>query len=175
MLQACACAHLAAPAGDAARAEDPALTELRHRFKTATLRAQISSDGTFPHELGSPWPYRDSLFNLDMLAAICELLSTRFESIWDYQLDEGPGMRGAIAYHFPFIADRGTWPFRADADHFEELPSRRASLLLCARAYRRPDYAALWKSLKPDPPTPAVLRTLPIHQPLLWVRQPASA
>jgi len=175
MLQACAFAYLAAPTGDAARAENPALTDLRHRFKTLTLRAQISPDGTFPHELGSQWPYRDSLFNLDMLAAICELLSTRFESLWDYQLDEGPGMRGAIAYHFPFIADRGMWPFRADADHFEELPSRRASLLLSARAYRRPEYAALWKTLQPDPSTPAILRTLPIHQPLLWVRQPPSA
>ena len=175
MLQACACAYLAAPTGDAARAEDSALSELRHRFKSVTLRVQISPEGTFPHELISDWPYRDSLFNLDMLAAICQLLSTRFESIWDYQLDEGPGMRAAIAYHFPFITDRSMWPFRADADHFNELPARRDSLLLCARPYQRPEYAALWKTHKPDPPTPAVLRTLPIHQPLLWVRQPPSA
>lgn len=172
MLQASACAYLAAPTGDVGRNEDSALADLRHRFKSSTLRAQISPDGYFPHEITSPVPYRDSLFNLDMLAAICQLLSTRLESIWDYQLEEGPGMRGAIAWHFPYIADRGKWPYRADIDHFDELPSRRASLLLAARAYQRPEYAALWKTLKPDPPTPAVLRTVPIHQPLLWVRQP---
>jgi hypothetical protein len=175
MMQAAACAYLAAPTGDIGRAEDSALSSLRHTFKTATLRAQVSPDGFFPHEITSPNPYRDSLFNLDMLAAICQLLSTRFESLWDYQLQEGPGMRGAIAYHFRFIADRGAWPYRADSSHFAELPSRRISLLLTARAYQRPEYAALWKTLQPDPPTPAILRTLPVHQPLLWVRQPPTA
>ena len=172
LLQASAYASLAVTRGDAPRSEDTALTELRHRFKTVTLRSQISAEGTFPHELGSATPYRDSLFNLDMMAGVCRLLSTRFESVWDYQLEDGPGMRSAIAYHFPFILERDRWPFRADAQHFSELPARRASLLFAARAYQRPEYAALWKTLPPDPPTPDVLRTLPIHQPLLWVREP---
>jgi hypothetical protein len=173
LLQASAYTLLTAPAGDRPISETPALDELRHRFRTVTLRAQIAADGSFPHELTSPTPYRDSLFNLDMMAAVCQLLSTRFESLWDYQLDDGPGMRSAIAFHFPFIADRTLWPFRADAEHFDQLPARRASLLFSARAYRRTEYAALWKTLPPDPPAPGILRTLPIHQPLLWVRQPA--
>jgi hypothetical protein len=173
LLQTSAYATLAVPPGDTAKAEDSMLASLRHRFRTVTLRAQISAQGTFHHELESAAPYRDSLFNLDMMAGVCQLLSTRFESVWDYQLEDGPGMRSAIAYHFPYIADRATWPFRADADHFDELPSRRASLLLSARAYQRPEYAVLWKTLPPDPPTPDLLRTIPIHMPLLWVRQPS--
>jgi hypothetical protein len=175
LLQASACASLLAPKGDIPRLEDSALAELRHRFKSVTLRAQISPEGKFSHELGSENPYRNSLFNLDLLAGGCQLLSTRFESIWDYQLEDGPGMRSAIAYHFPFIANRSIWPFRADAEHFKELPGRRASLLFAARVYQRPEYAALWKTLPPDPPSPEILRTLPIHQPLLWVRQPARS
>jgi hypothetical protein len=175
LLQAAAYALLTAPVGDAPKNESGALDELRHRFRTVTLRAQIAADGSFPHELTSATPYRDSLFNLDMMAALCHLLSTRFESLWEFQLEDGPGMRSAIAFHFPFIADRARWPFRADAEHFEQLPARRVSLLLTARAYRRPEYAALWKTLPPDPSAPEVLRTLPIHQPLLWVRQPAPA
>jgi hypothetical protein len=110
-----------------------------------------------------------------MMAVVCQLLSTRFDSVWEYELDDGPGMRSAIAYHFPFMADRSLWPFRADAQHFDQLPSRRVSLLLSARAYRRPEYASLWKTLPPDPVQPDILRTLPIHQPLLWVRQPPPA
>jgi Alginate lyase len=172
LLQTSAYACLALPQGDAARSEDSMLAQLRHRFKTVTLRAQMSPTGTFPHELGSATPYRDSLFNLDMMAGICQLLSTRFESVWDYQLEDGPGMRSAIAYHFAYIVDRATWPFRADSQHFDLLPARRASLLLAARAYQRPEYATLWKALPPDPAQPDILRTLPIHQPLLWVRQP---
>lgn len=172
LLQVSAFSSLAAPVGDVPRTEDNALAELRHRFKTVTLRAQIAADGTFPHELGSETPYRDALFNLDMLAGVCQLLATRFDNVWDYSLEDGPSMRSAIAYHFPFIADRTMWPFRADRQHFEELPGRRASLLFTARAYQRPEYAALWKTLRPDPPDPEILRTMPIHQPLLWVRQP---
>ena len=172
LLQSCAYASLAVTRGDALREEDTALTELRHRFKSVTLRSQISAEGSFKHELESETPYRDSLFNLDMMAGICQLLSTRFESVWDYELEDGPGMRSAIAYHFPFILDRDRWPFQADAEHFTELPARRASLLFCARVYERPEYAELWKTLPPDPPTPDVLRTLPIHQPLLWIREP---
>jgi hypothetical protein len=175
LLQTSAYASLAVPPGDVARAEDSTLASLRHRFRTVTLRAQISAEGTFPHELQSATPYRDSLFNLDMLAAICQLLSTRFESVWDYQLEDGPGMRAAIAFHFPFIANRNLWPFRADNQHFGELPSRRSSLLLCARAYQRPEYAAAWKSLHPDPSDSEILRTIPIHMPVLWVRQPPHA
>jgi hypothetical protein len=171
MLQVSAYSLLTAPENGGPKAEDKSMEDLRHRFRTVTLRAQISAEGTFPHELTSAAPYRYSLFNLDMLAAICFLLTTRFDSVWEYQLDDGPGMRGAIAYHFPFIADRAKWPFRADDAHFTELPGRRPGLLLAARAYQRPEYAALWKTLPPELPSPELLRTIPIHQPLLWVRQ----
>jgi Alginate lyase len=171
MLQVAAYSILTAPESTAPIAEGKPFVELRHRFRTVTLRAQIGADGSFPHELPSPTPYRDSLFNLDMLAAVCHLLSTRFDSVWDYELEDGPGMRSAIAYHFPFIANRGLWPFRADVIHFDQLPGRRASLLFTARAYQRPEYASLWTTLPPDPGAPEILRTLPIHQPLLWVHQ----
>ncbi|HUD21560.1 MAG TPA: alginate lyase family protein [Acidobacteriaceae bacterium] len=175
LLQASAFTLLTAPVGDAPKAETSPLDQLRHRFRTVILRAQIAEDGSFPHELTSPTPFRDSLFNLDMMAAICQLLSTRFDSVWQYELADGPGMRSAIAYHFPFIVDRSLWPFRADTMHFDQLPARRVSLLFTARAYQRPEYAALWQTLPPDPAQPDILRTLPIHQPLLWVRQPPTA
>jgi Alginate lyase len=147
------------------------LNALRHQYKSVTLRAQITAEGNFQHELTTPWPYRFSLFNLDMLAGICDLLSTRFESIWDYELQDDPSMRVAIAHHFPFIAHRGAWPYRADITHFTELPLRQPSLLLSGRAYSRPEYTDLWKTLPPDPTDPALQRTFPMRQPLLWIRR----
>jgi Alginate lyase len=165
LLQACAIAHFN-------QADDLPLSALRHQFKSSTLRAQIVADGVFPHELTTSDPYRNSLFNLDMLAAICLLLSTRFESIWDYELQDGPGMRTAIARHYPYILNRGMWPYRADATHFTDLPVRPPSLLFAARAYNRPEYADLWKTLRPDPVVPEFQRTFPIRQPLLWVTRP---
>ncbi len=147
------------------------LSALRHQFRTATLRAQVVADGSFPRELSSPLPYRNSLFNLDMLAGICDLLSTRFESAWEYELQDGPSMRVAIAHHLPYIQNRGTWPYRADATLFTSLPLRQPSLLFAGRAYNRPEYVDLWKTLPADPTNPILQRTFPIRQPLLWVRR----
>ena len=107
-----------------------------------------------------------------MFAGVCLLLSTRFESVWDYELQDGPGMRTVIARLFPYILDRGKWPYRADAFHFNNLPIRPPALLFAARAYDRPEYAALWQTLNPDPTIPELQRTFPIRQPLLWVTRP---
>ncbi|GGG86274.1 alginate lyase family protein [Edaphobacter dinghuensis] len=152
--------------------DDTPMGELRHRYKSVTIRAQINADGVFPHDLSTPNPYRLSLFNLDMLAAVCQLLYTPFDSVWDYDLQDGPGMRAAIARHFPFIKNKGAWPYPADATHFDDLPLRQPSLLFCARAYTRPEYADLWKTLPPDTSIPELQRTFPIRQPLLWVTRP---
>ncbi len=165
LMQAAACAKLNIK-------DDRPLTELRHQFKSTTIRAQITADGAFPHELTTPNPYRNSLFNLDMLAAVCDLLSTRFETVWTYDLQDGPGMRSVVARLYPFILNRGTWPYRADLDYFHDLPLRRPGLLLAARAYSRPEYADLWKTLPPDTAIAELQRTLPISQPLLWVTRP---
>jgi Alginate lyase len=166
LLQAAAIASLTQTTDDAP------LTTLRHQYRSSTIRAQILADGTFPHELTTPNPYRNTLFNLDMFAGVCVLLSTRFESVWDYELQDGPGMRTVIARLYPYILDRGKWPYRADSAHFNDLPIRPPALLFAARAYDRPEYAALWQTLNPDPTIPELQRTFPIRQPILWVTRP---
>ncbi len=168
LLQAAAIAYLTQVADDAP------LTALRHQYKSSSIRAQILADGTFPHELTTPNPYRNTLFNLDIFAGVCVLLSSRFESVWDFELQDGPGMRTVLARLFPYILNRGAWPYRADAEHFNNLPIRPPSLLFAARAYNRPEYAELWKNLNPDPAIPDLQRTFPIRQPLLWVTRPKS-
>ena len=143
LLQAAAAARLTA--------NDPILSDTRHRFRTPTLRNQLNADGFFLRDLPSPNPYRDSLFNLDLLAGAAQLLSTRFETVWDTELQDGPGLRSAIARHAVYIADRTKWPYPADQTHFKLLPARRPALVLAARAYAQPDYATLWRTLTPRP------------------------
>ena len=151
--------------------DDATLNQLRHRFKTQTLRAEINATGTFPHVISSPNSYRDCLLNLDLLCLASELLTTRFDNPWEYELQDGPGMRAVIAFHFPHMLHKSTWPYPADLAHFKELPGRRISLLLAGHAYRRPEYVDLWRTLEPLPNTTAaeVLRSFPVTQPLLWV------
>jgi hypothetical protein len=152
------------------------LADCRHRFKAMTIRAQIDATGLFPHELTSTAPYRDSLMNLDLLAGVCVLLATRFENLWEYELQDGPGMRAALARHYPFMQDRNSWPYPADIDGFTSLPGRRPSLLFAAQAFKRREYAALWQRLEQDPghdSAPEIVHSFPIRQPLLWVYPPS--
>ena len=72
LLQAAAIAHLTEAVNDTP------IAALRHQFKSSTIRAQILADGTFPHELTTPNPYRNTLFNLDMFGGICVLLYRPF-------------------------------------------------------------------------------------------------
>ena len=151
--------------------DDAELERARVRYRHAELRAEINADGFFPGDLKSANPFRNSLMNLDMLAGVCVLGSTRFESLWDVELQDGPGMRAAVARHVPYMARPETWPYPADASHFSELPGRRPVLALAARAYAQPEYAALFLKLK-DVTDPDLLRSMPIRQPLLWTAVP---
>jgi hypothetical protein len=171
LLQAAACAD-ANVIG--LTSDDPALNILRHRFRTVTLRAQIVALGYFPREVATPNPFRNSLLNLDLLTLACELLTTRFDNPWEFELQDGPGLRNAIAWHFPFMLAPAKWPYPADSAYFTQLPGRRVSLLLAGRAYSRPEYVDLWRSLAPPPATapPELLRSFPVSQPLLWFTRP---
>ncbi len=151
--------------------DDAAMEAVRVRFRHAALRAEINADGFFPGELRTPNPFRNSLMNLDMLAGVCVLASTRFESLWDAELQDGPGMRAAVARYVPYMAKRATWPYAADQTHFAQLPGRRPVLAFAARAYAQPEYAALFLQL-PELTDADLLRSLPIRQPLLWANQP---
>ena len=154
---------------------DAIVSACRHRFERVTLRAQVVATGIFPAEITGKNPYRDSLLNLDLLAGACHLLSTSFEDVWNYELQDGPGMRAVLAFFFKYIREPGTWPYPADSAHFADLPLRRPALLFGARAYTRPDYADLWKSLPPDPPEAPdhlIADSFPIRQPYLWVTRP---
>jgi len=168
LLLASACARLLA--------DDATLTACRHRFKAPTLRNQIIATGVFNHEVVTDAPYRNSLFNFDMLAGACELLSTPFASLWPYELEDGPGLRAVVAFLYPVVNDPARWQYPADATHFRDVPRRRPGFLLAGRAYTRPEYVDLWRSL-PSPAIDDPLRaTFPIRQPLLWVtRAPHNA
>jgi len=148
--------------------DEHALDDCRRRFRKPTLRNQINLDGQFPEELATPNPYRNTLFNFDLLCGVCQLLASPFDLLWDYELPDGIGLRSAVATIYPVIADRNKWTSVSDAEHFHELPGRRPGLLFAGRAYKRPEYVELWKSLPPEVP-PALATTFPIREPLLWI------
>ncbi|MGH9328840.1 MAG: alginate lyase family protein, partial [Vicinamibacterales bacterium] len=114
-------------------------------------------------------PYGYSLFNLDAMAAVCQILSTREDNLWTFELPDGRGMRKALAFMAPYIADKKKWPHKPDVMYFDEWPVRQASLLFGGLALDRPDYVALWRTLDPDPTVEEVIRNYFVRQPVLWL------
>lgn len=142
----------------------------RDRYKTVLLPGQMAADGSFPLELKRTKPYGYSLFNLDAMAAVCQILSTSEDNLWTFQLPDGRGMRKAMEFMVPFIADKKKWPNPPDVMYFDQWPVRHPSLLFAGLALDEPAYINLWKTLNPDPTVEEVIRNYPLRQPALWVR-----
>ena len=142
----------------------------RDRYKTVLLPGQMAADGSFPLELKRTKPYGYSLFNLDAMAAVCQVLSTSEDNLWTFRLPDGRGMRKAMEFMVPFIADKKKWAYPPDVMYFDQWPVRHPSPLFAGLALGEPAYINLWKTLNPDPTVEEVIRNYPLRQPLLWVR-----
>jgi hypothetical protein len=147
----------------------------RTRFKTVLLPAQMAADGSFPLELERTKPYGYSLFNLDAMATTAQILdgpaeAGRHESLWSFELPDGRGMKRALAFMAPFIADKTRWPHARDVQYHDEWPMRHPALLFGGLTLDKPDYVDLWKGLKADSDVEEVVRNFFIRQPVLWVQ-----
>ena len=145
----------------------------RQRFKAVLIPDQMASDGSFPLEINRTKPYSYSLFNLDAMATICQILSTPEDNLWTFQLPDGRGMRKAVAFMVPYIRNKKSWPHPPDVMYDKEWPMRHCALLFAGRAFDRSDYIDLWKTLPADSHVEEVLRNFFIRQPVLWVETPS--
>ncbi len=143
------------------------MRDCRTRYKTVLLQ-QMAADGSFPRELARTKPYGYSLFNLEAMATICQILSTPQDDLWAFELPDGRGMRRAMAYMVPYIRDKKTWPKPPDVMYDANWPARQASLLFAGVALKRADYIDLWSSLPADSDVEEVIRNFFVRQPLLW-------
>jgi hypothetical protein len=141
--------------------------EIRQRFIEVQLPMQMAPNGSFPRETARTKPYGYSIFNFDCAATLTWSLGNA--AMTSFTLPDGRGMCRAAEFLEPFLADKSTWPFPHDVQHWESWPVRSPGLLFCGLACAKPAYIALWKTLDPDPTDPEVIRNFPIRQPLLWV------
>ncbi len=145
------------------------LDDCRRRFRDVLVPSQMAENGSFPLELNRTKPYGYSIFNLDAFAVICQLLSAPGDDLWTWTTADGRGMRRAMAWLYPYLADKTTWPAARDVMYFDEWPVRQPSLLFAGLAYREDAYLRLWASLNGSPTTEEVIRNLPVRHPMLWV------
>jgi len=162
VMQAAAFAHLTG--------NNELLNYCRDRFKTVIVPNQIEKDGSFPQELRRTKPYGYSLFNLEAMTAICQILSTAKNDLWKFQTADGRGIALAMQYMYPFIGDKKSWSHPADVMYFDHWPMRQSSLLFAGIALKRPEYIETWKKLPADSNVEEVVRNFFIRQPVLWLR-----
>ena len=141
----------------------------RERYKHVLLSNQIAADGSFPQELRRTKPYGYSIFNLDAMTTICQILSTPEDNLWTYRAPNGRSIVDAIAFLYPFVEDKAKWAHPPDVMYWKEWPVAQPFLIFGANADGEKDWFETWRRLDHNPETEEVIRNLPIRNPLIWI------
>jgi hypothetical protein len=142
--------------------------EVLTQYETIFLPNQLGQDGSFPKELVRTKPYSYSIFNFDVMAVLCQSLLEAKSDPFGFALPDGRGICKAAQFLFPYLKDKGAWPYKKDVEHFDALPVRSPGLLFAGFKCGRQEYVDLWQRLEPDPTDSEVIRNYPVRQPLLW-------
>ena len=126
---------------------------------------QEAADGSFPLEQARTKPYGYSLFNLDAMAIAAQTLTTREDNLWTWQLPDGRGMARAMAYMFPFIADKKKWPKPPDVMYDKEWPVRQPCLLFAGLALNKLSTSPSGRNSTPTPQSKKLCATSPCANP----------
>jgi len=143
--------------------------EIRQWFTGKLLPDQLGNDGSFPKELARTKPYSYTIFNFDVMAGLAQSLKGSGPDLTTFSLPDGRGLCKAAEFLYPYLKDKGKWPYAKDVEHFDSLPVRSPGLLFAGIACRREEYITLWKTLNPDPTDREIIRNFPVRQPLLWI------
>ncbi len=140
-----------------------------NRFKTLLLPSQMDVNGSFPLELKRTKPYGYSLFNLDAMYTLAQVLSTKENNLWEYKTTNGLSLKKGIEFLYPFVANKNSWTLPKDIMYWENWPVAHPFLLFGYAAYGNQDWLTTWSNLEHFPTTAEVIRNLPIRNPLLWI------
>jgi len=138
-------------------------------YKTVLLPRQMAVDGSFPLELARTKPYGYSIFDLDAMTTLCQILSTPKDNLWDFETPDGKSIKKGISYLYPYIADKSNWKLKPDVMYWDSWPVAQPFLLFGANIYGDKDWFDTWKGLDHNPKTEEVIRNLPIRHPLIWM------
>jgi hypothetical protein len=144
------------------------LDTCRNRYKYVHLPDQMAADGSFPKELARTKPYGYSLFNLDAMTMLCQILSDKQENLWQYQTSDQRSIQKGISFLYPYVSDKQQWPFKKDVMYWDEWPVAHPFLLFGAAAFKEKTYLDCWARLEHEPVTEEVIRNLPVRHLLIW-------
>ncbi len=146
------------------------MEQCRKKYKEVFVGKQMATDGSFPAELKRTKPYGYSIFQLDNMVTLCQVLSTDKDNLWGYMLPDGRSISRAMEFLYPFLDDKSKWPRKPDVQAWDGWPARQPCLLFAGCALGEQKYLTLWQKLPPDPASPEVRRNIAITQPVLWLK-----
>jgi hypothetical protein len=139
------------------------------RFETILLPNQMADDGSFPLELKRTKPFGYSLFNIDAMCNIAQILSTPSTNLFGFKTEKGQSLQKGMEFIYPFVIDKSKWPFAKDIYIWDEWPVRQSSLLFAGLAYKNQSYISAYLNLPANPSHPEVIRNLPVRHPAIWL------
>ncbi|MFC6098895.1 alginate lyase family protein [Olivibacter domesticus] len=148
--------------------DEKLLNFCRERYKEVLLPNQMDKDGAFPRELKRTKPYGYSLFNLDAMVMLCQILSTPEDNLWNFQLVDGRSIKKGMEFMFPYVENKANWPYPKDVMYWDNWPVAQPSLLFSASAYKQKEWFDVWLKLDHKPQIEELIRNLPIRNPIIW-------
>lgn len=139
------------------------------RFKKVFIVNQMDSIGGFHQELARTKPYGYSLFNLDAMAALCQILSVPEDNLWTYTTPDGRNMQLAIQFMYPYIMNKNSWPYPHDVMYWGEWPVAQPSYIFAWANFGDQRYYNAWKQFNHFPTNEEVIRNLPLRNPIIWL------
>jgi len=141
----------------------------RNRYREVLLPDQMADDGSFPREITRTKPYGYSLFNLDAMVMLCQILSDKNNDLWNFTAAEGKNIFKGVEFLYPYTDDKNKWTYGKDVLYWDEWPVAHPYLIFGAAAFNRQDWFDLWARLDHDPQVDEVLRNVPVRNPLIWM------
>ena len=141
------------------------------RYKNVLLPNQMSENGSFQRELVRTKPYGYSIFNLDAMATICQILSNPKDNLWLYTTKDGKSIQKGIKFLAPFLKEKDKWPYPSDVMYWNNWPVAQPALIFGAVAFQNKDWLNTWKKLEHQPSMEEVIRNLPVRHPIIWINE----
>ncbi len=138
------------------------------RFKTILLPNQLAQDGSFPLEIKRTKPFGYSIFNLDAMVTICQILSTKKDNLFTYKTNDGKTIKTAISFLEPYVSNKSSWPFAQDVMYWNDWPVAQPFLLFGANAFENNRWFNTWSTLNHQSSVEEIIRNLPVRNPLIW-------
>lgn len=138
-------------------------------FKQKLLPEQMAQNGSFPKELARTKPYGYSIFNLDAMCSLAQILSTKNNNLMFYTTPDGKSLKRGLEFLYPFIKNKSSWPFKKDVMYWEDWPTKQPSFLFGGLGLNNKEYLNVWAKLPEIPNKAEILRNMPVRYPLLWI------